>query len=157
MVEIAEVNNPKSLEAWLDDWRMARSDNEVWKAGPVAVAEEFARLQEKDALLAQVRELKRQMSELRADQATLIHRSHNQPPELVEVEAKLQRPVTVIGDLADEAETELEKPAPDPTVLARIGKALLKAVKEMALYVAFLSDSVRKKPRKSSDLQGQNG
>ena len=121
------------------DWALqhdiALIPDAVWQAGPGPVAEAIAGIEERFDLRAQVAVLKDQLrrSTLVAVQqpASPAHRSHNQPPELLEVETNVRREITIIWAALDEAETELAKDAPSSSVLRRVGAGLVDAAKRL--------------------------
>lgn len=136
---------------WLD-WDLQREvaliPDEVWQSGPKAVAEAIARIEEKFALREQVSQLRAELESVQqqiASQASLAHRSHNQPPELVETPATVIVQVATLVSELREAETEVEKQHPDPGVLSRIGTALIASAKAVLGYCASLADVALKK------------
>ena len=114
---------PQDWEGLLAD--IALLPSEDWDKGPKHIAELIAQLQEKHNLKARVRDLKAEMDRLIAAGASAAQRGHNNPPELVE--AELRRECVTIRDRLEEAEAELDQPAPSPAVLARVGRFLVEA------------------------------
>jgi hypothetical protein len=136
---------------WLD-WdllhEVALIPDEVWQAGPKAVAEAIARIEEKFARRDEVSRLRAELESVQkqiTSQASLAQRSHNQPPELVDTPAAIIVQVaTVVSELRD-AKTELKKQEPDPGVLLLIGTALIASAKAVLGYCASLADVALKK------------
>lgn len=127
--------------------------DEVWKAGPGPVAEAIALIEERFDLKAQVAGLKEQLRQSTLFNATPTaspaHRAHNQPPELVDVEAEVRREVTIIWAALDEAETELAKRDPAPSTLRRVGKVLIDAATRIVAYCGSLADETLKAAAKA--------
>jgi hypothetical protein len=125
------------------DWELQRDvaliPDEDWQKGPAHIAGLIAVIEERHRLLALVADLKSQLSEttqVQAAVATPEHRSHNQPPELIDAPLQLREAVTVIRIALNEAETELVKPDPAPSTLSRIAETLAAAVKTVVLWCA---------------------
>jgi hypothetical protein len=136
---------------WLD-WdlqlEVALIPDEVWQAGPKAVAEAIAQIEEKFALRERVSQLRAELESVQkqiASQASLAHRSHNQPPELVDTPPTVIVQVATVVNELRAAETELKKQRPDPRVLSRIGTALIASAKAVLGYCASLADAALKK------------
>lgn len=72
--------------------------------------------------------------------ASLAHRSHNRPPEVLDNAAEVQQQITIIFDTLDEAEVELSKPAPSSSRLQRLGQRLVMAGKAIAQYCGKVAD-----------------
>lgn len=127
--------------------------NEVWKTGPGPVAEAIAVIEERFDLKAQVAALTEQLRQSTlfdaSQTASPAHRAHNQPPELVEVEAEVRREVSIIRAALDEAETELAKREPSPSILLRVGKVLIDAATRVASYCGSLADEALKAAAKA--------
>ena len=77
--------------------------------------------------------------------ATEALRSHNHPPELVDANVAIRREVAVVIAALDESETELARTVPDPSILRRVGLAILSAAKAIANYCIGLADTALKK------------
>ena len=135
------------------DWelqrRVALIPDAIWQSGPDAVAAEIAKIEEIFALLQQIADLKSQLREAeRQDQAstaTIAHRSHNRPPELLAPVTEVRREITVVFRALEAAEHELNQLAPSPSILQRAGEVLLAAGKSIALYCGGLADVALKK------------
>lgn len=108
-------------------------------------------LDQVEALTAELREARRIISE---PVASANARSHNMPPELVDVESEAQRAITIIWADLVEAKKELEKPEPEPSVLRRLGQRLLGAVAAFAEYAVILGDIAL---RKAAEEIGSTG
>ncbi len=133
---------------WTIQYDIATIANDIWNSGPETVAAVIALIEERFDLKAQVVALKEQLR-----QSTLVnspqsaspaHRAHNQPPELVEVEAEVRREVTIIWAALDEIDTELAKRDLAPSVLKRIGKVLIDAATRILAYCGSLADTTLK-------------
>jgi hypothetical protein len=116
-----------------------------WKKGPDHIATLIDALEERHDLKAQVIALRNQLRELKQRSASVAHRSHNQPPELVDAPTTLNRHVTVVVAALEEAEAELEKPIPDASAIARLGKLLVEAAIRLTKYCGTLADTGLKK------------
>ncbi len=111
--------------------------DEDWQRGEAHIARLIEIIEERHRLLSLVADLKKSFADATAAQsavATPEHRSHNQPPELIDAPAQLREAVNVIRLALDEAETELAKPAPAPSTLRRIAATLADAVKAAAYW-----------------------
>jgi hypothetical protein len=112
--------------------------DEGWQKGEAHVAGLIAIIEERHRLLGLVAELKERLREATSVGATDIaspsHRSHNQPPELIDAPIAFRESVTLIRITLDEAEAELAKPTPEPSTLRRIADTLTAAVKTAATY-----------------------
>ena len=111
-----------------------------WEKGAEHVAVIIAQIEERHDLKAQVVALREQLTLIQAEAATAAHRSHNQPPELLDAAPELQRQITIIFDALDEAETELSQTAPAPSRLKRIGQALMDAIIAIAKYCGGIAN-----------------
>ena len=132
--------------------------DEDWQAGPEAVAARIEIIEERYRLRQEIADLKVQLQRMTdtavPDVATLAHRSHNHPPDLVDATAAIRQSITIIWDSLDEADRELAKVAPEPTVLMRIGQAILEATKAIASYCVTLGDIAL---RKAAEEIGSTG
>lgn len=107
----------------------------IWKQGPGPVAEEIRKLEEREALRAEVATLKEQLQSARAMAvATPDHRGHNNPPELLDAPAEVNEAVTIIWQELEKAEEELAKPSQSGTALEAIGTAIFHATKVVLRY-----------------------
>lgn len=144
-------DNPEHWDFWLRWWdgvvsgrqidwtlqeKVALIPDAIWDQGPAAVAAEIARIEERLRLLREVARLKTDLAGARAEIAALARRSHNNPPELVEPVAEVERQVGVLVEGLTEAEAELARDAPRPAVLRRVSQALA--------YCASLADTAAK-------------
>ena len=67
-------------------------------------------------------------------------RNHNNPPELFADAPEVQEQLTIIWAAAQEAEEELEKPKPDPTILSKAGQIILDFGIWFAKYCGHISN-----------------
>lgn len=134
--------------------RIALIDNAIWDAGPKAVAAEIEKIEKQFELLREVRAVKASAAEVKAVAATVAQRSHNHPPELVDAESNLSERITLIWDVLDEAETELEKSHPEPSRLRAIADKLLELVIATTKYCASLADVVLNKAAEEIGTSG---
>ena len=114
--------------------------DEVWQQGAEAVAAEIARIEEQLRLLREVERLTEQLASARSEIAALSRRGHNNPPELVEPVAEIERQASEISKALEEAAQELKSDVPRPSVLRRVGRALLNATAKLLIYCATLGD-----------------
>ncbi len=148
------------LEAWRDEsltwsfwarwWDGAKNGTPLdWDLQTeVALIEEHHNLREEN------RALKEALSETRALHASALQRSHNQPPELIEDEVKLGNAITLVWNVLDETEEELEKHAPDPARLQELGAKFWAAFKIVMKYFGSKAD---KMIDKSSEVIAETG
>jgi hypothetical protein len=69
--------------------------------------------------------LQRELEQARAALANRAQRGHNGPPELVDDTPKIEERLAVVWAATQEAETELEKPKPNPAILSKAGQIIL--------------------------------
>ena len=119
---------------WPLEQSIALIDNEFWRDGPEAVAEEIKRLQEQDYLLNEGHALREEIEGLTTRLADAETRSHNKPPELVDAAEPMRREMTSIGEQIRDAETELEKRTPDMYRLRTIGLAIKASLLAISRY-----------------------
>ncbi len=127
------------------NWKMlekiALIDPEIWEAGPYAVSERIAEILELHRLRAEVATLQAERDEFHSRVATAAHRSHNQPPDLVDSDFDLARETTIIWVGLDDASQELEKDEPDKGVLGKIAKQILSAIASVTRYCGKIADT----------------
>lgn len=159
-----QAGNPAHWSFWLRWWEgvlegqplnwelqrdIALISGDDWNKGAAHVAGLIVEIEERHRLLQQIADLKNALraSELRplVNLATPEHRAHNQPPELLETPLEVRREVTIIWAAVDEAEAELKKPNPTPSVVARVGRILLDATGRLMAYCLGLGDVAAKK------------
>tara|TARA_R110002096_G_scaffold155130_3_gene319378 strand:- start:1740 stop:2906 length:1167 start_codon:yes stop_codon:yes gene_type:complete len=114
--------------------------DEDWEKGADHIAAKIALVEERYDLKAQVVALKQQLTLQQSSIATAQHRSHNQPPELIDAGVTLQRQITIIFDTLDEAEEELAKTNPSPSRLKRIGQRLIDLAASVVKYCGKIAD-----------------
>ncbi|WP_296641497.1 hypothetical protein [Roseinatronobacter sp.] len=120
--------------------KIALIDPADWDKGADHVNALIQRIVEQHTLARDARALKAEISQLKERLQSVEHRSHNNPPEMVDETVAAQKEVTIIWAALEEAAQELEKPDPDPTVLARIGAFLETASVTIAKYCGALAD-----------------
>jgi len=100
------------------------TDSIDWNASAREVNDMINQIVERYQLQDEVVALRREVEQLRS--ATQYPpRNHNNPPELVADAPEVQEQLTIIWAAAQEAEEELEKPKPDPTILSKAGQIIL--------------------------------
>jgi hypothetical protein len=125
--------------------QIALIDSKDWDAGPVAVDERIDLIVRQHELLADVHTAKATLAKTRSQAATLLQRSHNNPPEMVGLDVAVIDRVEILWTALEQAEDELEKPLPSPSKLKSIGFALLEVCKKITAYCADLADRTLKK------------
>jgi hypothetical protein len=123
---------------------VALIEDEVWQQGPKAVAREIARIEQIHDLRVQLAALTKAMDEEDLSQvaagAALIHRGHNNPPEMIEAFAIVKASAVDIVQGLDDAREELAKPAPEPGKLQSIGTKIQTAILSALGYCGGLAD-----------------
>ncbi len=160
MRAIWQGGNPEHWSFWLRWWdgvlsgkqlpwdlqeKVALIPNEIWQQGAEAVSARIALIQEKFRLRSEVAELRAELGLIREQAASVPHRGHNNPPELLEPSAAIRREITIVWEALVEAEEELGKDEPEPSRLRRIGLAILAGTRSFALYCVDLGDIALKK------------
>ncbi|MBM7068903.1 hypothetical protein [Actibacterium sp. 188UL27-1] len=132
----------RALDGTEDRWDMLRDiallPDDIWEADFATLTQNIDLIQEKHELLAQTRMLKAELEQAKSQAASLVQRSHNHPPELVETEVGVARELVVVWSELEKVEKELQKDDPNPTVLAAIGRTLLAALQ----YCGKIADKV---------------
>ena len=95
-----------------------------WVASTREVNDTINQIVERYRLRDKVVALRREVEQLR-NATQYPPRNHNNPPELVADAPEVQEQLTIIWAAAREAEEELEKPKPDPTILSKAGQIIL--------------------------------
>jgi len=146
---------------WLD-WELQRDvaliPEEVWKQGPKAVMAAIAEIEARHDLRQQVATLRQQVEALQAalvanGHASAAHRSHNNPPELLDIPAPVIVQVNALLSPLQQAEAELVKPAPDKSVLKRLAAALKGFLSFSAAYCGKTLDTLLQEVAKSIGQQ----
>lgn len=130
------------------NWDLQRAialiPDEDWQQGPAHIAAIVARLEEQFDLRRQVAELRTKLQEAefrdQASYATVAHRSHNHPPEVLEAATEARREITIVLQVLEDAEKELSLQAPSSAILKRNGAVLREAGKSIAKYCLKLVD-----------------
>lgn len=143
----------RTLDGRPRNWDLLRDialiNGAIWHEGGEQLDTEINRIVERHSLLEEVRRLKSELVDTLSAPATAMHRSHNNPPELVEDAAPVLRAasVTLIARL-NEAEEELKKTEPSPSRLRRIGQAIKTVMAQIASYCTGLGDIAIKEAAK---------
>ena len=136
---------------WYDDilagnpqnWDMlheiATTDAIDWDAPSREVNDMINQIVERYRLRDEVVALRREVEQLRSA-IQYPPRNHNNPPELVADAPEVQEQLTIIWAAAQEAEEELEKPKPDPTILSKAGQIILDFGIWFAKYCGHISN-----------------
>jgi hypothetical protein len=123
---------------------VALIEDDIWQAGPEAVAQAIARIEKIHVLRAELAALTQAMEDEDLSQvqrgATLAHRGHNNPPEMIEAIAIVQASAVDIAQALDDAREELAKPAPEPSRLKAIGTWMQSALMKAVGYCGVLTD-----------------
>ncbi|SLN73188.1 hypothetical protein ROG8370_03586 [Roseovarius gaetbuli] len=118
------------------DWelqrRVALIEDDIWKAGPEAVAEEIERIRDKFTLEQEIAALKDKLAKT-VEGFDAPHRGHNQPPELIDDARVMQREFTLIWNDLQDLESEVQKDEPSP-----------KAIRKYALRLWEISQTILK-------------
>ena len=116
------AGNPQN---WDMLYEIATTDAIDWDASAREVNDRINQIVERYRLRDEVGALRRELEEARAAQANRAQRSHNMPPELVDEIPEIEERLTIVWAAAQEAENELEKTKPDPTILSKFAKIIL--------------------------------
>ncbi|AXX97430.1 hypothetical protein BAR1_05470 [Profundibacter amoris] len=141
-----------ALEGREPDWDMLEEIalilDEDWEKGPEHINNQvIAGIVGKYRLLRDVQALRKELAAVRQT-ATAAPMGHNNPPEGIEAEAEVVTQTEIIWDALEEAEEELSKPEPSPSVLKRVGVAILGALKKALKYSVGLLDIALKSAAK---------
>jgi hypothetical protein len=118
--------------------------DDIWQAGPQAVAERIAMIEERHRLLAEVADLKERVALALAPMLSDM-RGHNNPPELIDVPPNVRNDFTIVWANLDDVQPALASPDPQPSHLARAGQSLVAAGKRILSYCAGLADTALQK------------
>lgn len=136
------------------DWDLQRLvaieiGDDIWKAGPGAVAEKIEQIRARYVLEQEITNLKEQLNATAAV-AEPHHRLHNHPPEAVDDEVKaIRTEISSIWDQIENLETEIAKPEPSRSNLSRIAQALQDISVRIAKYCGSVADVVVKEAAKT--------
>lgn len=123
---------------------VALIEDDIWQAGPKAVAAAIEKIEKIHDLRAQLDALTQAMEDEDLSQAqrgaTLVHRGHNNPPEIIEAYEIVQSSAVDIAKALEDAREELAKPAPEPSRLQAIGNWMLSAIMNAVGYCGGLTD-----------------
>lgn len=145
---------------WGLQLEVALIPDDIWHAGPSAVAERIAIIEEKYRLKDEIAALRQQLESMRQgleQAASVAQRGHNNPPELIEPEVAFRQDVEKVVATLAEAESELAKPKPERGRLLSIASALGGAAKSVALYCASLGDAFLKELAKKLAIPASVG
>ncbi|WP_123580068.1 hypothetical protein [Phaeobacter piscinae] len=128
------------------DWelqrRVALIDNEVWNAGPEAVAAEIDRIRSCYELEQEIANLKEQLAIVQDTPAASLIGDNGGPP-LEDAPARaFQTDLALIWKQVEELEEEIAKPSPSPSQLGKIAKALWDISRRMAAYCGSIADGM---------------
>lgn len=125
------------------DWDLQKEialiPDEDWKKGPEWIARLIEIIRKRRDLEATITAVK---EEITVQRATITHRSHNQPPEMVD---EVPQQLTIIWDHLGEIEEEIVKEKPTVDVLRKLLARTLAYAKAIGLYCASLGDAALKK------------
>ena len=116
------AGNPQN---WDMLYEIATADAIDWDASAREVNDRINQIVERYRLRDEVGALRRELEEARVALANRAQRSHNMPPELVDEIPEIEERLTIVWAAAQEAENELEKTKPDPTILSKFAKIIL--------------------------------
>ncbi len=139
---------------WALQEKVALIPSEVWEQGAAAVAERIALIEEQMRLLREAERLKAELAAARSEIAAFSTRSHNNPPELVEPAAEIERQAGEIVQALEVVAREFKSDAPRPAVLRRAGAALLVAAGKSLSYCASLADAAFRKAAEEAGSLG---
>ena len=104
---------------------IATTDAIDWNASVRAVNDRIDQIVERYRLRDEVVALQRELEQASAALANRAKRGHNGPPELVDDTPEIEERLTIVWAATQEAETELEKPKPNPAILSKEGQIIL--------------------------------
>jgi hypothetical protein len=133
-----------SFHGHLQDWdlltKVALIDSAAWDKGTDHVNALIQKITVQHRLMGEARALKVEFAQLKNKLQSIRHRSHNNPPELVDEAVAAKTEVLLIWYSLDEAEKELRKPNPDLGSLTKIGRVIFRAISIISVYCASLGD-----------------
>lgn len=125
---------------WALQEQVALIDAAIWETGAEAVRARIGLIEEKFRLRAEVGALRAELAVTHHQAAPEAWRGHNGPPELIAEGATIRREIATIDRALGDAEQELAKADPEPSLLWRIGLKICDAATTFGLYVASLSN-----------------
>lgn len=138
------------------DWELQKQvaliPDAIWEQGPKAVAQAIREIEERFDLRQQVSALRGKLEALTtalAQQASAHHRSHNNPPELIDAPAQIMVQVNTLVATLRETELELPKPAPDNSLLSKFAERLRDGALAVMRYCGGLVTTIVAEAAKS--------
>lgn len=130
---------------WEMPEKIALIDPKDWGQGSEAVNPRIDLIWRRYKLLVEADALASEFEVLAATQASVEHRSHNQPPGLVEDSMQARTFFADVEQGIEKAREELEASEPSPDRLRQIADGLRATAKAFALYVGGLADVALRK------------
>jgi len=146
----------KVLNGQPQDWDLLQAivDADIdWSGAPNEVNGAIQQV-EREYLRDTVKRLKDDISQVITASGTLPNRGHNNPPELIETDEEAKSEITFIWADLDDAGRELDKDQPDPSMLNRIGLALLNGTTKVLSYIGKKADVFIDASLKGAGLTG---
>ena len=133
--------------------KIALISDDIWFAGPQAVAAEIERIRAKFHLESEIMRLKSELSSLKLAQSAPAL-GHNQGPPLDENKTATRQAFDLIWPVLEDLEQEAKKPAPDPAQLGKLAQQLWDISKAIAKYCGGLVNTAL---TKSAETIGETG